>query len=259
MSEPNSSKEPVEMNNSNASGVCKYFDDVLFDDIPNDSQSNFFSPVWEKVLQRVKIRDLLDVGCGTGIFTCNLKSKITGKLIGVDASNFALETARRNGLDEVFIAEDFCSHRLPLEGESVDFVVCKDVFEHLLDPLYLLSEIRRVLTPEGYFLAHVPNHFPLRGRVNFLFKNDLDTCRFFPNSKPWNFPHIRFFTYETFLEFLAQAKFELVENYSGLWPSILIPSKLWRYLPQTLTKKVVSKNSTQFAQGFTVLVKKTSN
>lgn len=245
----------VNTSKSISSGECKYFDDALFDDITKNSESNHFSPIWEQVTQSIKINNLLDLGCGTGVFSCGLKLKVSGKIIGIDASAFALEQAQKNGLDEVYIVEDFCNQKLPLKQETVDFVLCKDVFEHLLDPLYLLAEIKRVLTAEGHLLIHVPNHFPLKARWKFLFTNNLDTWEFFPNSKAWNFPHIRFYTYESFLELLAQENFKLVENYSGLWP-IIPMRRLWRHLPQSLIKKFVTKNSTQFAQGFTLLVKK---
>lgn len=255
MNKPINSRDIVKTSKAISIGECQYFNDALFDDITDNKESNYFSPVWKQVLQTVQIQNLLDLGCGTGVFSSSLKSKIAGKLIGIDASAFALDKAKENGLDEIYRVEDFCSQKLPLEDKSVDFILCKDVFEHLLDPLYLLSEIGRVLTSEGYLLAHVPNHFPLKKRLKFLFTNNLDTFCFFPNSKAWNYPHIRFYTYENFLEFLAQENFRIVENYSGLWP-ILPMYRLWRHLPQSLIKNLVLKSPTQFTQGFTVLVKK---
>lgn len=95
------------------------------------------------------------------MFACIFKSNIEGKLIGIDASKYALGKAKENGFDEIYCVEDFCTQKFPLEDESVDFVLCKDVFEHLLDPLHLLSEIRRFLKTEGYLLTLVPNHFPI--------------------------------------------------------------------------------------------------
>ena len=37
--------------------------------------------------------------------------------------------------------------------------------------------------------------------VKFLFNADIDPFKFFPDSDRWNFPHIRFFTKESFVRF----------------------------------------------------------
>ncbi|KAM3103229.1 class I SAM-dependent methyltransferase [Phormidesmis sp. 146-12] len=199
---------------------CPHFSNALFNDIPQDGRSNYFSPVWEQVLSKVKIHNLLDAGCGTGVFSCAVKPQITGQLIGIDASRFALEKARQYGFDKTHLVKDFCTQPFPLENASVDFILCKDVFEHLLDPLHLLKEFRRVLTPKGYLLINVSNHFPLMARIKFLFTQDIGTWNYFPSANCWNFPHIRFFNYKTVLEFLSQEKFDLIENYCGFFPSV---------------------------------------
>jgi ubiquinone/menaquinone biosynthesis C-methylase UbiE len=249
----------MQINNSDKDDDYKYYSNAHLEYVNNniDTESNYFSCVWDEILKDINIHNLLDMGCGTGIFSCNLKSRISGKLIGVDGSNYGLEKAKEKGFDELYRVEDFCSQSLPLANESVDFVLCKDVFEHLLDPLHLLLEIQRVLTPGGYLLTLVPNHFPIGGRLKFLFTNKIDTFNYFPGSNAWNFPHIRFYNYESLLDFLAQANLKLVENYSGFFPKFPILDKLLRYvIPKYLTRKLVNSNPSQFAEGLTVLVKK---
>ncbi|WP_414589164.1 class I SAM-dependent methyltransferase [Scytonema sp. PCC 10023] len=248
----------MEIKKSNTIREYKYFNNELLDNIDNSFSSdfNYFSPVWNEVLKTIDIHNLLDVGCGTGNFSCNLKSKISGKLIGVDGSSYALEKAKEKGFDEVYKVEDLCTQPIPLETESVDFALCKDVFEHLLDPLYLLSEIQRVLVPGGYLLTLVPNHFPIAGRLKFLLTNNLDTFNYFPNSKAWNLPHIRFYNYENFVDFLGQANFRVVENYSGFFPKLPIFHRALRLLAKSLVRKLATSNPTQFAEGLTVLVQK---
>ncbi|NMG05655.1 class I SAM-dependent methyltransferase [Brasilonema sp. UFV-L1] len=248
----------MEIDKSTSDSEYKYFNNRLLDTIDKNynSEFNYFSPVWNEVLKTIKIHNLLDVGCGTGKFSGNLKSKISGKLIGVDGSSYALEKAKEKGFDDVYKLEDLCTQPLPLENESVDFAFCKDVFEHLLDPLYLLLEIQRVLVPGGYLLTLVPNHFPLAGRLKFLFTNNLDTFNYFPGSKAWNFPHIRFFNYENFVDFLGQANLVVVENYSGFLPKLPIFDRALRILAKSLVRKLATSNPTQFAEGLTILVRK---
>jgi ubiquinone/menaquinone biosynthesis C-methylase UbiE len=55
------------------------------------------------------------------------------------------------GIDIVGRAES-----IPLEDESVDSVVCTQVFEHLNKPFESVIEISRILKVGGYLLLTVP-------------------------------------------------------------------------------------------------------
>ena len=52
-----------------------------------------------------------------------------------------------------FVAD---AHRIPLATESVDAVVIQAVLEHVLHPDQVVSEIRRVLRPDGLVYAETP-------------------------------------------------------------------------------------------------------
>ena len=47
---------------------------------------------------------------------------------------------------------DLISDLMPLSAKSVDILACYSVIEHLHDPSNLLTEAKRVLKPDGYFL-----------------------------------------------------------------------------------------------------------
>ncbi|NVN91377.1 MAG: metalloregulator ArsR/SmtB family transcription factor [Desulfuromonadales bacterium] len=97
---------------------------------------------------------VLEVGVGTGGLLPALADK-GRKVIGVDHSPAMLEEARRRlvaaGLDGIELRLGEMTH-LPLPNESVDCVVANMVLHHAADPLAVLREIRRVLTPEGLLL-----------------------------------------------------------------------------------------------------------
>ena len=48
------------------------------------------------------------------------------------------------------------AHQIPLAGSSIDAVVVQAVLEHVLDPERVVSEIERVLRPEGLVYAETP-------------------------------------------------------------------------------------------------------
>lgn len=232
--------------------ATKYFEDI---DLVSES-NNYFTPVLNEVLPLLDIRTarVLDVGCGTGIF---LKPMITAgckQLFGVDGPQSFTERAIRRGYKEVSIIKDLNTDALPGASGDFDLVVCKDVFEHLLNPAHALSEIGRVLKPGGLLLLHVPNHFPLVGRLKFLFSNDIDTFGFFPGESRWTFPHVRFYEYNDSMRVLAAHGFSLVLDLSHHFQAIPVFSRC--KATHWLGKILVRHFPSQFAAGFTFLAKK---
>jgi SAM-dependent methyltransferase len=229
------------------------FSNKHIDEINVDKSQNFFSSVWDDIkTKNITITNLLDVGCGNGLFTIYAKEIFSCSVTGVDGNTYALEQAKNNGFDEIHYIHDFDHDTFNLPNNHFDFVLCKDLMEHLISPEVVLGEIYRVTKPNGYVLLHVPNHFPIAGRLKFLLHNDIDTFNYFPDSKRWDFPHIRFFTYESLLEMSRLYGFELDTNLSYHFPLVpcgkIIPFK----------KKLASINPTNFAEGLTVLLKKQS-
>ena len=217
-------------------------------------QDNYMIPLFDNILEKERPRDVLDAGCGNGLFGHYFKEKTGCRLVGIDGSAYALEEARRAGYDEVHRCSDMGAQRLPFADGSFDFVLCKDVLEHLLMPTHLLSELRRVLRPGGSLLCHVPNHFTLPARLRFVFTNDIDTYDFFPSARSWDFPHIRFFTHEDFLEMCAQAGFSLAEDLSPFF-AVQIP-RLWRTtLYRVVLARLHRRFPSSFVTAFTVLLR----
>jgi SAM-dependent methyltransferase len=198
------------------------FKNAYFDAISD----NFMTPAFDELALKGPIQSALDVGCGNGLFGAYLKKKTGCRLTGIDASEFGLAEAKKAGYDETRLCGDLCAEPLPFPDASFDFVLCKDLLEHLIDPLALLREIRRVLKPGGRVLSLVPNHFTLAGRFKFLFTNDLDTYDFFPTAHEWDFPHIRFYSRPGFLALHAEAGFSESEDL-GRHFYARVP-KLWR-------------------------------
>lgn len=61
---------------------------------------------------------------------------------------------------------------VPFEGASFDAVLFNEIFEHLrIDPLFTLSEIRRVLRPSGRLFLSTPNLRSFRGLRNLILHN----------------------------------------------------------------------------------------
>lgn len=236
------------------------FSSNYFDDIENSfDDENYFTPVLIQLKKLIndKNQKILDVGCGTGLFTSSLVSWGFTNVHGVDGSCEVIDRALKRGYKDVKIVHDLSVSSLPYESNSIDIIICKDVLEHLVDPIYAVKEITRILRPDGLFLVHVPNHFPLIGRLIFLFKNEIDTFKYFPKSTRFNFPHLRFFEFYEFLDTFENLGYKIIQDLSHLFP--VVPF-LNRYtFSKQLVKSIVERWPNQFAGGFTLIVQKKTN
>jgi ubiquinone/menaquinone biosynthesis C-methylase UbiE len=69
--------------------------------------------------------------------------------------NISLETYNR---DVPVYRVDLEQQALPIESETFDYVLCCEVIEHMeLDPMFMMSEVNRVLKPQGTLIMTTPN------------------------------------------------------------------------------------------------------
>jgi len=160
----------------------------------------------------LKGKRILSVGCGTGqdIYFLTRDNEV----YGIDSSETAVTLARRYG---VRAKVGDLEKPLDFKDGEFDVIVCKDILEHLDNPLQLMKEIYRLLREDGYLVVNVPNHFYWHFRIRILFGKNLiwktlqhDHTRDF---KEWDYVHKRFFTYKGFLEFLKTARLKPVRYF----------------------------------------------
>lgn len=92
---------------------------------------------------------VLDVGCGTGELMSQVISEDTSrKVVGIDLSSEMLKVAKEKIKDKgkLLLADVEC---LPFDDQSFDIVYCNDSFHHYPHPQVALSEMSRVLKPQG--------------------------------------------------------------------------------------------------------------
>src|SRR5580693_8791433 len=94
---------------------------------------------------------VLDVACGTGIFA-RMAAHVVGpggKVVGIDPSRAAVETARRIDVTSIVEWWDWEGAPLPFDDESFDVVACQHALHRFADPAAVLRDMRRVLAPGG--------------------------------------------------------------------------------------------------------------
>ena len=140
-----------------------------FDQVVEASEQFYWADRTEAGLRRQTIRSeriaraahfqpgwrVLDVGCGTGLYTTRLSSDEQVDFIAIDVATAALRVAaRRTGPNVHVLAAD--ANDLPFPDGSFDAVVGNAVLHHLsLEPS--LAELTRVLAPGGRLCFAEPN------------------------------------------------------------------------------------------------------
>ena len=109
-------------------------------------------PVILKKLSEIPYHTALDLGCGTGeMMRLILQQNKDKSLYGIDLSEKMLEVAKEKLGNHVnLILSD--SEQLPFSDSFFDVVYCNDSFHHYPAPDKVLSEVYRVLTPNGIFV-----------------------------------------------------------------------------------------------------------
>jgi SAM-dependent methyltransferase len=137
-------------------------------------------------------------------------------VVNIDYATSGLSVGRQFGVQGV-CANLNSSSSLPFPDRAFDLVVCKDILEHLLEPLAILREVIRVLRDDGTVVISVPNHFywPMRLRLalgkGIIWRGLISDHG--ATYHEWDYMHIRFFTYKGFREFLEVAGITPVQFY----------------------------------------------
>jgi 2-polyprenyl-3-methyl-5-hydroxy-6-metoxy-1,4-benzoquinol methylase len=141
----------------------------------------------------------LDVGCATGFFINGIRRHSNWEVYGTDYGESAVRYAREK-LGLTVVQGDLVDAAFP--DAFFDYVHVNNVLEHVLNPIQLLKECRRIIKPDGVFFLSVPNGF----------NDSLDLIDFW---KEENLParsksgHIFFFPAQTLLMLFEQLGFEL--------------------------------------------------
>jgi SAM-dependent methyltransferase len=105
-------------------------------------------------------KTIVDLGCGFGVFLYLAVKMGFEKPIGVDYFVQLEETfiAEQNNAKILSANFDEYNFLAELESNTVDCVVCSQVFEHLFNyPLGFLKEAWRIVRPNGLLIIDIPN------------------------------------------------------------------------------------------------------
>ena len=140
-------------------------------DYLNPDMDAFWDVIFADILRRIGATPkdtILDAGCGYCYHTVRL-ARCGAKITAVDFSTSALETARdnisRSGLSDQVTLRQADLTSLPFPDSSFDFVVSNGVLMHIPELEKALSELARVLKPNGILVLNENNMDSLDVRI----------------------------------------------------------------------------------------------
>lgn len=123
--------------------------DKMLDENHRRKKAAKINAVLQHFLGRQDLEGLtaIDLGCSAGYISDELRQR-GAHVVGVDIDVPGLRGAhQRFGSDILFACAD--GEAMPFADRSVDIVVFNHIYEHVVDPDAIMSEIRRVLKEDG--------------------------------------------------------------------------------------------------------------
>lgn len=157
--------------------------------------------------------DCLDVGCWTGKLGERLIREKRCRVDGVDMNKKALETAKNEGYRRIYPLDlnnpKDIKNLSKIINKRYDCIICADILEHLVNPLSVLKELKKLLKHEGIVIISVPNIAFISYRLLLLFGR----FDYNPSGGVMDTGHLRFFTKKTLKELSIKAGYKITKIY----------------------------------------------
>jgi len=141
---------------------------------------------------------LLDIGCGDGLLL-EIGQSAGIECFGTEQRQSLCRQVRAQLGEKAIVSQDVSK----LDAASYDVVTLLNVIEHLRQPKEMLTEIHRLLKPDGLLLVHAPNMGGIPARIR---------------GKRWNqiepFEHFYYFNTQTLTAMLSDAGFDTTGRFS---------------------------------------------
>lgn len=165
-----------------------------------------FSAAQKIIISLVKNSQVLEIGSSAGYMTAEFKKNdCQVDIVEIDkraaksAKKFA-STVFQGSLEDEKLQQQII--------KQYDIIVCADVLEHLVDTEGALKFLKKKLKKDGWILISVPNIACWEMRLKLLQGNFE-----YEESGLLDKTHLRFYTYNTFLELLTKLNFKIIRIY----------------------------------------------
>lgn len=173
---------------------------------------NYFRYMQKRLVSKAGLNEndsFLDLGCGTGWAVRYAQHLLNGKgmFTGIDISAGMIRKANESsvGLQNIrFIKASV--DEIPLGSASMDKIICSNSFHHYPEPLKALSEVFRLLKPNGkMFLLDLTSDDIVSKCFNILLRR-------------FEAAHVKFYSTREFQQMLSESKLSYIKSETILFP-----------------------------------------
>lgn len=170
------------------------------------------------------IKRFLDFGCGSGKLLEEVRKKHPNwELYGLDVDERACSTTSKKGF-RVYCGDVF---NAKYDDNFFDVINTSQVLEHVPNPFQVLTELNRILKPNGLLQVDVPNFSSAAARVFKTYWINLDVPR-----------HLYHFTPRVIKKMLIQTGFEVerITFKHGIYSEKSLPRSIDLFLHERITR-----------------------
>lgn len=167
-------------------------------------------------------KHVVDCACGNGVGTRVFIQRGPLVIHGFDLDEEAIQYASKHFGKNNVLFKKTSALPLPLPEGSIDVFICLETLEHIEDDSEFVSEISRVLKPEGLLILSTPNRLITNPGLGFT-------------QKPWNHFHVREYS-PLELQAVLEKNFE-IKNWYGQNKNPSLKASLVTWIANCLGKK----------------------
>lgn len=151
-------------------------------------------------------KNVLDVGCGNGIFAKHLKETKNIEAWGLEMSEKNAILASQV-LDKVLIGT--CEDKIDeLPNNYFDAIYFNDILEHIYNPQEVLERIKIKLKDDGVIISSIPNVRYHDVLFNYLLKKKWE----YQESGVLDFTHLKFYTKHSITNLYKKSGYDVIVN-----------------------------------------------
>jgi SAM-dependent methyltransferase len=211
----------------------------------------FFNKIIKNNFPLDKNINILELGCGHGIFQYFINKAGYKNSKGIDGSIQQVEGAKKLGIKNIILG-DMIAYIKVLDSSFLDMIIAIDIFEHFTKEEFtdLVDELHRILKKDGLIICHQPNSEGPFG--NFM--------------RDWDYTHELSFTRQSLAQIFLASEFNSIKTFEDK-PIIhgvksFFRFVLWEYLIRNIFVAIRTIESGRcdkeaiFTQNFLAVIKK---
>jgi len=163
--------------------------------------------VFPAIFESRNHKRVIDVAAGVGYVAERIRDDSSVQMFTNDIAPTCLTNLRKLNIPVVSYTIDNAFGGFPFANDSFDAVIALATIEHVIHVDEFVREIFRMLNPDGCFYVSAPNYASFLYLFPLVFSGRTFHDPLKPESKYEFYAHVRYFTYQTLMEYIPQFGF----------------------------------------------------